>query len=357
MPYNVYEVPAELFLTVNDIDIYYAYQEERGVYSFSWSEADKFEVVRLPLFDEDMESSYESREDYHRHLIIASIARGDLDFAMINPFPFSVDFQSYKPDDLGNKLKAIVTFESNGEWCFIDGIGGSLDKLEETGYHYLTLRNEFDEDMMKFHIKDDTEIKRFFDVLFHKQKKGDIQNKEVLLSFLDCHSNNHTVYIEDELGHFSFGNHSFQVRELPLYKEDMLQLLTKEKGLTSRQYDSYLILSSIVNGHLDDYMGQPFTNPIDCNDWSIRDIKEKRIEIFILLNGDGYWNLDSSGGIEIVDVSSYDYLSIIVERDILIDEFSIETESSMVDRDLQVKTLLDIMFDLNGELIFFNEKL
>ncbi|PRS35755.1 hypothetical protein C6Y02_17235 [Bacillus sp. NMCC4] len=180
MPYHDIEVPAELFLTVNDIEIYYAYREERydylkeGFYSFSWYEADEFEVNRLPLFDEDMESSYESREEYHRHLIIASIARGDLDFAMINPFTFSVDFQSYKLDDLGNKLKAIVTFESNGEWCFIDGIGGSLDKLEETGYHYLTLRNEFDKDMLKFHIKDDTDIKRFFDVLFQNKGQGEI---------------------------------------------------------------------------------------------------------------------------------------------------------------------------------------
>ena len=363
MPYNVYEVPAELFLTVNDIDIYYAYQEGRidylkeGVYSFSWSEADEFEVVRLPLFDEDMESSYESREDYHRHLIIASIARGDLDFAMINPFTFSVDFQSYKPDDLGDKLKAIVTFESNGEWRFIDGIGGSLDRLEETGYHYLTLRNEFDEDMLKFNIKNDTDIKRFFDVLFHKQKEEDIQNKKVLLSFLDCHSNKHTVYIEDEFGHFSFGKYSFQVRGLPLYKEEMLEFLTKEKGFTSRDYNVYLILSSIVNGHLDNYMDQPFTNPIDCNDWSITDIKGKRVEILLILTGDGFWNLDYGGGIDKVDVSSYDYLKIYVDNDTLIEEYSIESEVTNVDRDLQVKVLLDIMFDLNGELILYNEKL
>ncbi|WP_226567758.1 hypothetical protein [Bacillus stratosphericus] len=76
-----------------------------------------------------------------------------------------------------------------------------------------------------------------------------------------------------------------------------------------------------------------------------------------MLNGEGYWNLDYSGGIEIVDVSSYDYLSTNLENGTLIDEFRIETESSMVDRDLQVKALLDIMFDLNGELIFYNEKL
>ncbi|UUD44614.1 hypothetical protein [Bacillus pumilus] len=182
-------------------------------------------------------------------------------------------------------------------------------------------------------------------------------NKKVLFSISDCYHKIVTVYIENKLGLYSFEDKSFDVRDLPLYKEDMLEFLTKEKDFTSRDYDTYLILASLVNGHLDNYMDQPFPNPINCNDWSIRDIKEKRIEIFILLNGDGYWNLDYSGGIEVVDVSSYDYLSIIVEKGTLIDEFSIETESSMVDRDLQVKTLLDIMFDLNGELIFYNEKL
>lgn len=182
-------------------------------------------------------------------------------------------------------------------------------------------------------------------------------NKKVLLSLSDCYSNNITVYIEDELGLFSFGNNSFHVKELPLYKEDMLEFLTKEKGFTSREYDAYLILASIVNGHLDDYMDQWFTNPIDCNDWSIKDIKEKRIEILVMLTGDGLWDLDNGGGIEIVDVSSYDNMKIFVENETLIEEYSIESEMTNVDRDLQIKALLDIMLDLNGELIFYNEKL
>ncbi|MGY3219140.1 hypothetical protein [Bacillus sp. TE9122W] len=176
-------------------------------------------------------------------------------------------------------------------------------------------------------------------------------NKQVLLSFSDCYTNNITVYIEDEPGLFSFENNSFHVRELPLYKEDMLEFLTKEKAFTSRDYDRYVILASIVNGHLDDYMDQWFTNPIDCNDWSIKDIKERRIEISILVTGDGLWDLDYGSGIEEVDISSYDYLKIYVEDETLIEDYSIESESSMVDRDLQVKALLDIMLDLNGELI------
>lgn len=176
-------------------------------------------------------------------------------------------------------------------------------------------------------------------------------NKRVLFSFLDCSFNTKTIFIEDKHGHYSLGDKSFDVRDLPLYKDDMLEYLTKEKDFTSRDYDTYLILASLVNGHLDNYMVQPFPNPIDCNDWSIKDIRDRRIEISIQVTGDGFWNLDYGGGIEIADVNSYDYLKIYVENETLLDEFSIESEMSNVDRDLQVKALLDIMFDLNGELI------
>ncbi|QNP18237.1 hypothetical protein H9S87_18865 (plasmid) [Bacillus pumilus] len=182
-------------------------------------------------------------------------------------------------------------------------------------------------------------------------------NKKVLFSISDCSWNNETIFIVDKQGHYSLGDKSFDITELPLYKDDMLEYLTKEKNFTSRDYDSYLILASLVNGHLDNYMDQPFPNPIDCNDWSIRDIKEKRIEISIQLIGDGFWDLDYGGGIDTVDVSSYDYLKIYVDNEILIEDYSLESESSLVDRDLQVKALLDIMLDLNGELILYNEKL
>jgi len=182
-------------------------------------------------------------------------------------------------------------------------------------------------------------------------------NKQVLLSFSDCYSNDITVYIEEELGLFSFENNCFHVRELPLYKEDMLEFLTKEKGFTSRDYERYVILASLVNGHLDNYMDQPFPNPIDFNDWKIKDIIEGRIYVSIQLTGDGFWDLDWGGSIETVDVSSYDYLKIYVDDEILIEDYSIESESSMVNRDLQIKALMEIMLDLNGELIFYNEKL
>ncbi|MGQ9024235.1 hypothetical protein [Bacillus sp. 18-5] len=186
-------------------------------------------------------------------------------------------------------------------------------------------------------------------------------NKKVLFSFLDCSFNTKTIFIEDKhghySGHYSLGDKSFDVIELPLYKDEMLEYLTQEKEFTSRDYDTYLILASIVNGHLDNYMDCPFPNPIDCNDWSIKDIKEKRIEISILLTGEGLWDLDSGSEIEKVHVDSYDYLKIFVEGETLLEEFSIESESSIVDRDLQVKALLDIVLDLNGELILYNEKL
>lgn len=133
----------------------------------------------------------------------------------------------------------------------------------------------------------------------------------------------------------------------------MLEFLTKEKDFTSRDYDTYLILASLVNGHLDNYMDQPFPNPIDSNDWQITDIMKERIDVSIQLIGDGFWDLDWGGGFETVDVISYDYLKIYVDDEILIEDYSIESESSMVNRDLQIKGLLDIMLDLNGELILY----
>ena len=178
-------------------------------------------------------------------------------------------------------------------------------------------------------------------------------NKKVLFSISDCSWNNKTIFIVDKQGHYSLGDKSFDITELPLYKDDMLEFLTKEKDFTSRDYDTYLILASLVNGHLDNFMDQPFPNPIDSNDWKITDIMKGRIDVSIQLTGDGFWDLDWGGGIESVDVSSYDYLKIYVDNEILIDDYRIESESSIVDRNLQIKALLDVMLDLNGELILY----
>ncbi|UUD44617.1 hypothetical protein [Bacillus pumilus] len=176
MPYKDIEVPAEIFLKVNDIEIYYAYRDERydylkeEVYSLSWYEADEFEVSRLPLFDED-QNLYEFREDYHRHLIIASIARGDLDFAMIEPFKFAKEFASYTPNDLGHKLKVYVSFEAESEWVPNFGIGC----VDNPYYKSLVLCNEDDVEMLKFPVQEDSDIEKFFHVLFSTYSEGDLR--------------------------------------------------------------------------------------------------------------------------------------------------------------------------------------
>ncbi|MEK5461023.1 hypothetical protein NST36_19470 [Bacillus sp. FSL R5-0293] len=181
MPYKEIEVPAEIFLTMNDINIYYSYRhdnfeyrkEGEDVYSFSGHEVDEFDVTELPLYDARVELTYEFDEDYHRHLIIASYVLGDLE--LINDelpkFKYADKFMNYTVDDLGTKLKAIVSLETEGEWVFSSG--GFLGELENIRYSCLTLRNEeVEEDMLKIPVTDDEDIQRFLEILFTLKRGG-----------------------------------------------------------------------------------------------------------------------------------------------------------------------------------------
>ncbi|AMM99602.1 hypothetical protein UP12_19555 (plasmid) [Bacillus pumilus] len=180
MPYKEIEVPAEVFLTMNDINIYYSYRDDKfgyrkegeDVYSFSGYEVDEFDVTELPLYNGWIEGTYEWDEDYHRHLIIASYALGDLVFASeeLPPFKYADKFVNYTADDLGKKVKAIVSLESDGEWIFSEK--GYVGELENIQYRYLTLRNvEDEEDMLKFPVKDDVDIQQFLEILFLNSRR------------------------------------------------------------------------------------------------------------------------------------------------------------------------------------------
>ncbi|WP_350303289.1 hypothetical protein [Bacillus pumilus] len=178
MPYKEVEVPADIFCTMNDINIYYSYRndiygyrkEGEDVYSFSGYEVDEFDVSKLRLYDMKIESTYESEEDYHRHLIIASYVRGELESEEFPRFKYADKFANYTVHDLGNKLKAIISMESDGEWIFTGG--GFLGELENIQYQYLTLRNEEnEEDMLKIPVKDDVDIQQFLELLFSVNRR------------------------------------------------------------------------------------------------------------------------------------------------------------------------------------------
>ncbi|MGQ9024236.1 hypothetical protein [Bacillus sp. 18-5] len=179
MPYKEIEVIAEVFLTMNDVNIYYSYRDDKfgyrkdgeDVYSFSGYEVDEFDVTDLPLYDIEVESTYKSKEDYHRHLIIASYVRGELESEEFPKFKYADKFANYTADDLGNKLKVYVLFEVGSEW-FLNSCIGYVDN---PCYKSLVLCNEDDVEieMLKFPVKDDVDIQQFLEVLF-ALKGGDI---------------------------------------------------------------------------------------------------------------------------------------------------------------------------------------
>lgn len=172
--YKEIEVPADIFCTMNDINIYYSYPDDvfgyrkEGVYSFSGLEVDEFDVSELPLYDIEVESTYKSKEEYHRHLIIASYVRGELESEEFPKFKYADKFADYTEDDLGNKLKVYVLFEAESEWYPNHGIGC----VDNPCYKSLVLCNEDDVEMLKFPVQEDSDIENFFHVLFSTHSEG-----------------------------------------------------------------------------------------------------------------------------------------------------------------------------------------
>ncbi|MGY3219135.1 hypothetical protein [Bacillus sp. TE9122W] len=104
------------------------------------------------------------------------------------------------------------------------------------------------------------------------------------------------VYVNDNIDfplhyYYSFENEDcpdcFDVRELPLYKEEY-----KNCFQCKEDYFKLLIVASIANGHLDEYLGNPYHLVHDFTIYKSDSI-EKSIEVIVKhQEGEDYWNWD-----------------------------------------------------------------
>ncbi|UUD44621.1 hypothetical protein [Bacillus pumilus] len=319
------------------------YEAGEGIYTLFSKKGHEFNIKELPLYNPELASALMLKEnEYHRLLILASIAHGHFnDYLESND---SYDFMNWSLEEFKERAKIETKFYGKGNLSF----GGQVDQVKVDSFHHFNLIVD-GQIFLHMTVESDNELRAFPHILLNR---GEFKERKAFLHYRDQDSYK-CVYIEGP-NHYSFEKMNgkiFDVRELPLYDKDTVEI-TSEKGFNIEEYHSYLILASIVNGHLDQYMQAPFHHVIDVRDFSIDDFSDSsdRLKVVMEIYGDGFWNVSDGGSIDGVDIYSYIKSTIILDDELLV-EYELESESSVVDKDMQMRTLFDIMFNFKGKLI------
>lgn len=316
------------------------YEAGDGIYALFNKKGHEFNIKDLPLYNPELASALMLKEsEYHRLLILASIAHGHFnDYLESND---SYDFINWSLEEFKERAKIETKFYGKGNLSF----GGQVDQVKVDSFHHFNLIVD-GQIFLHMTVESDNELRAFSHILLNR---GEVKERKAFLHYRDQNSYK-CVYIEgpNDYSFEKMNGKIFDVRDLPLYDKDMNEI-TSEKGFTTEEYHSFVILASIVNGHLDKYMQSPFHHVIDFNDFSINNFRD-RLKIIAEIYGDGYWDVIDGGSIDEVDIYSYIKSTIILDDELLV-EYELESENSLVDKDMQMRTLFDIMFNFKGKLI------
>ncbi|WP_144481724.1 hypothetical protein [Bacillus pumilus] len=316
------------------------YEAGEGIYTLFSKKGHEFNIKELPLYNPELASALMLKEsEYHRLLILASVAHGHLNDLLERGN--SYDFMSWSVEEFKERAVIETKFYGKGDLTF----GGQVDQVKVDSFHHLNLIVD-GQIFMHMTVESNNEMMAFPHILLNR---GEVKERKAFLHYRDQDSYK-CVYIEGP-NVYSFEKMNgkiFDVRDLPLYDKDMKEI-TSEKGFTTEEYHSFVILASIVNCHLDKYMQSPFHHVIDVRDFSIDDFSD-RLKIVMEIYGDGFWNVSDGGSIDGVDIYSYIRSTIILDDELLV-EYELESENSLVDKDMQMRTLFDIMFNFKGKLI------
>lgn len=316
------------------------YEAGDGIYTLFSKKGHRFNIKELPLYNPNLASTLMLKEsEYHRLLILASVAHGHLNDLLERDN--SYDFMSWSVEEFKERAVIETKFYGKGNLTF----GGQVDQVKVDSFHHLNLIVD-GQIFMHMTVESNNELMAFPHILLNR---GEVKERKAFLHYRDQDSYK-CVYIEgpNDYSFEKMNGKIFDVRDLPLYDQDMNEI-TSEKGFTTEEYHSFVILASIVNGHLDKYMQSPFHHVIDFNDFSIDNFRD-RLKIIVEIYGDGYWDVIDGGSIDEVDIYSYIKSTIILDDELLV-EYELESENSLVDKDMQMRTLFDIMFNFNGKLI------
>ncbi|WP_350303293.1 hypothetical protein [Bacillus pumilus] len=316
------------------------YEAGEGIYTLFSKNGRTFNIKELPLYNPDLASTLMLKEsEYHRLLILASIAHGHFNDYLESDD--SYDFMNWSLEEFKERAKIETKFYGKGNLTF----GGQVDQVKVDSFHHLNLIVD-GQIFMHMTVESNNELMAFPHILLNR---GEVKERKAFLHYRDQDSYK-CVYIEgpNDYSFEKMNGKIFDVRDLPLYDKDMNEI-TSEKGFTTEEYHSFVILASIVNGHLDKYMQSPFHHVIDFRDFSIDDFTD-RLKVVMEIYGDGYWSVSDGRPIDGIDIYSYIKSTIILDDELLL-EYELESENSVVDKDLQIKALLDIMFNFKGKLI------
>ncbi|EIL82741.1 hypothetical protein P8815_17985 [Bacillus altitudinis] len=141
-------------------------------YSFDKSGDKIFDVRYLPLYKSSMMEIVTMKglsvEEYYQFLILASIAKGDLDEYMEEPFHHAIEFNEQLLNN--GRMKVVVEFSGDGYWKKTHG--GMIDGVFLDSYEKLSLLVD-DELVIEFEINPDIKndkdkiIKVFLDIMLN----------------------------------------------------------------------------------------------------------------------------------------------------------------------------------------------
>ncbi|WP_226567831.1 hypothetical protein [Bacillus stratosphericus] len=285
------------------------YEAGEGVYTLFSKKGHDFNIKDLPLYNPELASILMLKEsEYHRLLILASIAHGHLNDLLERDN--SYDFMNWSLEEFKERAKIETKFYGKGNLTF----GGQVDDVKVDSFHHFNLIVD-GQIFMHMTVESNNEMMAFPHILLNR---GEVKERKAFLHYRDQDSYK-CVYTEGP-NHYSFEKMNgkvFDVRDLSLYDKDMNKIIS-EKGFATKEYHSFVILASIVNGHLDKYMQSPFHRVIDFNDFSIDNFRD-RLKIIVEIYGDGYWDVSDGGSIDEVDIYSYIKPTIILDDELLLE--------------------------------------
>lgn len=315
------------------------YEAGGGIYTLFSKKGHDFNIKDLPLYNPELESVLMLKEsEYHRLLILASIAHGHFNDQLESDD--SYDFMNWSVEDFKERAKIETKFYGKGILSF----GGHVDQVKVDSFHHFNLIVD-GQTFMHITVESDNELKAFPHILLNR---GEIKERKVFLEYVDQEGQKQ-VFADKKPHHYSFeksGGKTFDVRNLPLYKNRMIEIL-QMKRFTLEEYYQFLILASIANGHLDEYMKTPFLHVFDYNEEFLND---ERVQVIVDFSGDGSWKKDHGGIVDEVFLDSYKKITLFVDKKLVI-QFEFTYDDNVIYKDMLIKVILDVLFNLNGDLI------
>ncbi|QNP18340.1 hypothetical protein H9S87_18830 (plasmid) [Bacillus pumilus] len=315
------------------------YEAGEGIYALFSKKGHTFNIKELPLYNPELASTLMLKEsEYHRLLILASIAHGHLNDQLERDN--SYDFMGWSLEEFKERAKIETKFYGKGNLTF----GGQVDQVKADSFHHFNLIVD-GQTFMHMTVESDNELRAFPHILLNR---GEIKERKMFLEYVDQEGQKQ-VFADKMAHHYSFeksGGKTFDVRDLPLYKSRMMEIV-QMKRFTLEEYYQFLILASIAKGDLDEYMKEPFHHAIDFNE---QFLNNDRLKVIVSGSGDGYWKKTQGGVVEGFFVDSYEKLSLIVDDELVI-EFELKYDDNVICKDMIIKVILDVLLNLNGDLI------